>query len=166
MPTLNEINFSYETEKEYTDLQDNKIKSDKIDIYINKLKLKKIWKENDENVYFAIECKRIEQMNDTNINLYIDDIVKCTNREHRKLRLPFEGQLAFIENQDITHIALSNRINEKLKSKTAIVTDAFLDYLLVNQNYQGTYLSKHKRNNQKLFSIYHLFLDYSEIVVK
>ncbi|GHT72973.1 hypothetical protein AGMMS50262_03220 [Bacteroidia bacterium] len=40
---LNNIDFAYETNKEYIDSHDNKIKLDKIDIYVNKLGLQKEW---------------------------------------------------------------------------------------------------------------------------
>src|SRR5690554_1554766 len=58
---LEEINFACETQQRYLDVKDNKVKPDKIDIYINKLGLKNIFlNEEDENIYFAIECKRIQ----------------------------------------------------------------------------------------------------------
>jgi hypothetical protein len=163
--TLNDINFTYETEKEYIDSQDNKQKSDKIDIYINKLGLRDAWKENDENIYFAIECKRIEKLSDT--SGYISDIEKFSNRNYLNTRLPFEGQLAFIENSLITHIQLSDEINKKLKEKTPIITNNFLSPLTIHFQFNGTYLSAHKRNTdkQKSFSIFHLLFDYSNIVV-
>ena len=162
---LEEINFLYETQKEYIDSQDNKQKPDKIDIYINKLGLRDVWKENDENIYFAIECKRIEILSDT--STYIGDIEKFTNRNYIDTRLPFEGQLAFIENSSITHIKLSNEINKKLKEKQNIITYGILNPISIHTRFDGTYLSMHKRNTdkQESFSIYHLLFDYSSIVV-
>lgn len=74
---LEEINFLCETQKEYIDSQDNKQKPDKIDIYINKLGLKDVWKDNDENIYFAIECKRIERLSDSAKYIGADSISKC-----------------------------------------------------------------------------------------
>ena len=163
-PALNDINFTYETEKEYIDLQDGKMKSDKIDIYINKLGLQREWKEQDENLYFAIECKRIETLSDTAD--YICDIEKFSNRNHVMTRLPFEGQIAFIENKNINHITLSGKINKILKNHNSIITDNFLDTIVLNNKFEGTYLSKHQRNTSKqIFSIYHLFFDYSNITV-
>jgi hypothetical protein len=166
MSELDEINFSYESEKEYTDLRDNKRKPDKIDIYINKLGLSGTWKEPDENVYFAIECKRIEGLSDG--AKYIEDIEKFADRDYVNLRLPFEGQLAFIEDSSITHTQLYKEINSKLNKKETIITKKFLDYILLHTEYKGTYLSKHERNFDKreTFSIYHLLLNYSNIVVE
>jgi hypothetical protein len=163
MSELDEINFSYESEKEYTDLRDNKQKSDKIDIYINKLGLSNLWKEPDENVYFAIECKRIETLYDS--TKYIKDIEEFTNRKYRNLRLPFDGQLAFIENQSITHTQLYEDINRKLNKKKTISP---LKPVFIHAEFDGAYLSKHKKNTTKQtpFSIYHLLLNYSNIVVE
>ncbi|MDR2651620.1 MAG: hypothetical protein LBC68_04825 [Prevotellaceae bacterium] len=162
---LNDINFTYETEKEYIDSQDNKLKSDKIDVYINKLGLKGVWKENDENIYFAIECKRIEKLSDTND--YISDIEKFSNRNYLNTRLPFEGQLAFIEKSSITHIQLSDEINKRLNEKTIIITNNFLNPISIHPQFRSTYFSVHKRNTdtQRSFSIFHLLFDYSNIVV-
>jgi len=164
MSELDEINFSCDPEKEYTDLQGNKLKTDKIDIFINKLGLRNVWKENDENIYFAIECKRIEKLSDT--SKYIGDIGKFTNRKHIT-RLPFEGQLAFIENSSITYVQLFNKINEKLSENKNIITNSLLNPILIHTQFDGTYLSVHKRNTdeQEPFSIYHLLFNYSRIVV-
>jgi hypothetical protein len=161
---LEEINFLYETQKEYIDSLDNKQKPDKIDIYINKLGLRDVWKENDENIYLAIECKRIEKLSDT--TKYVSDIEKFTNRGYIDIRLPFEGQLAFIENSSITYKEVSNEINKKLNNKKTIITDSFLTQILIHTEFRGTYLSKHKRNTDKheSFSIYHLLFDYSNII--
>jgi hypothetical protein len=161
---LNEINFTYETEKEYIDTQDNKIKSDKIDIYINKLGLQNEWKNNDENIYFALECKRIEKLSD--VTRYISDIRKFVNRKHMNTRLPFEGQIAFIENKSICHKTFRKKVNCNLKNNTSIITKSSLDPINLNDKYDGSYLSEHQRKtSQQNFSIYHLFFDYSNIVV-
>jgi hypothetical protein len=162
--TLNNIDFSYETEKEYIDTQDNKLKPDKIDIYINKLGLQNEWKKQDKNVYFAIECKRIEKLSDAND--YISDIEKFSNRNYIKTRLPFEGQIAFIENQNITHIILREKVNEILQKRNSIITDSFLNPIGLNDKFNESYLSKHQRNtSRENFSIYHLFFNYSNIVI-
>jgi hypothetical protein len=159
---LNEINFAYETEKEYIDLQDNIVKMDKIDIYINKLGLQNEWKDNDENVYFALECKRITKLSDA--TRYTSDIQKFVNRKHINTRLPFEGQIAFIEDQNISHVVLCERVNEILKTHETIITKSFLNEIVLNNKFNGVYLSVHERNADANFSIYHLFFDYSNII--
>ncbi|KAA6340307.1 hypothetical protein EZS27_011832 [termite gut metagenome] len=165
MSALDKIGFLAETQKEYIDSNDNKQKPDKIDIYINQLGLKNVWKENDENIYFAIECKRIKTLSDTTD--YIKDIEKFVNRNYMSVRLSFEGQIAFIETASITHFNVSDSINRKLSKKATITTDSSLVQCRLNPNYEGTYASKHRRNTEKQdpFSIYHLLFDYSKIVI-
>ena len=161
---LDEINFTAETQKEYIDLNDKKQKPDKIDIFINKLGLTDIWGEYDEKIYLAIECKRICVRSDT--SKYIGDINKFSNRNYIDLRLPFEGQLAFVE-CNISHSDIATNINDKLLKAKNVNTTAPLYICALNTNTTGTYISKHLRNADKSeFSIYHLFLDYSNIVVK
>ena len=52
--TLDEINFTAETQKEFIDIEDSKQKVDKIDIFINRLGLSDTWGEPEEKIYFAI----------------------------------------------------------------------------------------------------------------
>ena len=142
---------------------DGKQKPDKIDVFINKLGVNRIWNENDENIYFAIECKRIKQLSDT--SRYIEDIEKFSNRNYLSLRLPFEGQLAFVEAKDITHNDISTNINKKLETIAYIITETPLFEYPLHEKVSGIYKSAHKKNATKeIFSIYHLILDYSKIV--
>lgn len=163
---LDEINFTPETQKEYIDKKDGKYKPDKIDIFINRIGLNKTWELPDEKIYFAIECKRIKDLGNS-IAQYISDIIKFTNREYGELRLPFEGQLGFIESNSITHSDIKDNINAKLNKKKGLVTDIPLTSYSLNENISSIYISKHKRNigNKGQFSIFHLLLDYSTIIV-
>lgn len=163
---LEEINFACETQQRYMDAVDGKIKPDKIDIYINKLGLKNIFaKEEDENIYFAIECKRIQILSDSKD--YVLDIQnKFVNRTHINTRLPFEGQIAFIENSKLDHNIVSNKINSILKTTLSIETDLFLTPDKLHKKMGGTYMSSHKRNHGKHpFSVYHLMFDYRKVVL-
>lgn len=162
---LEQINFSYETQKRYTDIHDGKEKSDKIDIYINKLGLQNEWNEQDENIYFVIECKRINILSDCKD--YIIDVEKFVDRKHIHHRLPFEGQLAFIENNKLEDKKVADEINARLKSSGAIKTIQYLQLLQLHNSFKSSYTSTHKRNFEKKepFSIFHLLFDYSQIVV-
>lgn len=163
--SLDEINFNYEAQKRYTDISDKKEKVDKIDIYINKLGLKQEWNEPDENVYFSIECKRITILSDT--NEYILDIQKYTQRHHTDLRLPYEGMLAFIENSRLTHTDVSLEISNRLNKTASIATKQNLCPSVIHSGFHGSYSSIHVKNfgANTIFSVYHLLLDYSNIVV-
>jgi hypothetical protein len=163
---LEEINFACETQQRYIDATDNRQKPDKIDIYINKIGLRNLYSHvEDENIYFAIECKRIKVLSDSRD--YVTDIEKkFVKRQHINLRLPFEGQIAFIENNRLNHIIISKEINRILSITPSIPTVASLTPERLHSTIQGTYVSKHKRNRTNLpFLIYHLMFDYSKVVI-
>jgi hypothetical protein len=160
---LDQINFTYESQKRYVDV-DGKEKPDKIDIYINKLGLQNVWREQDENVYFSIECKRIKILSDT--KHYISDIQKFAHRNHTNLRLPFESMLAFVENKTLGHLEISNEINKRLRKESAILTNEYLNTIELHKKFKSSYLSTHKKlfNEKNCFSIYHILFDYTENV--
>ena len=156
-----EITFHPEETVTYTNSETKEKCTDKIDIAVFENILQSIWSEKTDNeIRFAIECKRIEKLSDA--NNYCSDIENFTIRDYIYTRLPFEGQIAFIENQNISHTTLHNKINETLKNHNSII----LNQIVLNDKYNGTYLSKHQRKtNKQKFSIYHLFLNYSNIVI-
>jgi hypothetical protein len=160
---LEDLNFSAETQKRFID-KDGKQKPNKIDIFINRLGLQNAWNEPDENVYFAIECKRISKTPD--IKQYIKDIEKFCNRNHTNLRLPIEGQIGFIENSKFPQSMVVDEINIQLKRSKGIVTSSFLTQIDLHSKIKCSYESQHNKNFTKKehFSIYHLMFDYSMVV--
>ncbi len=163
---LEEITFHYETVKTFIDTtDDNKEGSDKIDIYVNKLGLKNHWAVEDEDLYLSIECKRINILSDCRD--YVNDTEKFCTRQYKNLRLPFEGQIAFIESSRLNHISVSVEINRRLGLSTTVVTKQFLKNQLIHTRFKASYLSKHKRNyNPKdKFTIFHLLFNFSSLVV-
>lgn len=164
--SLDDITFNYETIKRFTDLIDGKDKSDKIDVYVNRLGLKDKWAVPEEHLYLAIECKRITTQSDCKD--YIEDIQKFCDREHKQLRIPFESQIAFIENSKLTHASVSNEINcnRRLNLNFTITTLQYLKAIKIHSSFLGSYSSVHKKNYKKkdTFEIFHLLLDYSELV--
>ena len=158
---LNIVIFDKESEETFT--ENNIEQTDKIDIYIRDKALSSSFGSNG-NVYFAIECKRIKIKSDS--KEYVLDIEKFSKRSHIATRLPFEGQIAFIENNKLNHKLIKDEVNLILKQISTIKTDLFLQQEKLHSSIDGTYLSKHRRNfNQKSFSIYHLMLDYSKVVI-
>lgn len=156
------IYFDKETEETF--ITDEIEQTDKIDIYIRDGALDKIMKVNNENVYFAIECKRIKIKSDS--KEYVLDIEKFSKRNHTSSRLPFEGQIAFIENSNLNDKIISDEVNSLLKTNLNIKTEYFLKKEKLHNLIDSSYVSKHKRNhNQQSFSIYHLMLDYTKIVL-
>lgn len=163
--TENYTIITKEATETYLNVNDNQLHDDPIDIQITDAALQKAW--NSENhVYYAIECKRIQQLSDT--TKYIDDVRKFTERKYQSTRLPFEGQLAFIEASAITHKIASDDINSKLSTHTSISTIDALKAIKIDSTFDGSYVSKHKKNFGKndSFAIYHLLLDYSKIVIQ
>ena len=158
------VNFHYENQKRYVDFSDKKEKPDKIDIYINRLGLQNNWNQHEENVYYAIECKRIEKLSDC--KTYIGDTKKFADRNYKELRLPFEGQIAFIENSKLNHKSVSTEINKILEANSALITNQLLKSELLHKFFDGCYSSRHKRNFNKKepFTVFHLLFDYSEFV--
>lgn len=162
---LEEIHFSAETQERYIDLIDSKQKPDKIDIYVDRLGLQNEWMSQNNQVYFAIECKRIKILSDT--KAYIGDIKKVTNRNHTNLRLPFEGQIAFIENTKLNHRVVAKKANTILSEDSEIHTLQYLKFQNFHSTFKATYSSVHTKNfgRNESFLVYHLLLDYSKIVM-
>jgi hypothetical protein len=160
---LNKVQFITEATRGYIDVNDQKEKPDKIDIYITNLFLDKELCANPQP-YFAIECKRIYKSN--SVDEYISDIQKFTDRKHTQTRLPFEGQLAYIENSDYEHHTTVKSIVQKLNVHPTIITTQSLKPQLFHKEFDASYSSCHKRNfgEKKVFVIYHLFFDYTKIV--
>lgn len=163
---LEEITFHYETVKPFIDTTDNdKERSDKIDIYVNKLGLKNHWAVEDEDLYLSIECKRINILSDCGD--YVNDIEKFCTRKYKNLRLPFEGQIGFIESRKLSHVSVSAEVNRRLGLSTSVVTNQLLKNQLIHSEFKASYLSEHKRNYNPddKFKIFHLLFDYSYLIV-
>ena len=153
-----------ESAESYYDAEDGLLHDDKIDIKIEYPNLKLDLK--DRTAYFAIECKRITENADS--KEYISDTIKFSQRIYKKGRLPYEGQIGFIENSKISHSSLYPIINEKLKYTTNLTTIKKLEPTELKPDFEGSYLSIHKKSNEKKdkFSVFHLFFNYSNFVLK
>lgn len=161
---LSKIQFTTETTRKYIDTKDQKEKPDKIDIYITNLHLDKELNSNPQP-YLAIECKRIYKS--SSFDEYISDIQKFTERKHTQTRLPFEGQLAYIENSIYDHHKTVISIIQKLEIHPSIVTTQSLKPIQFHETFDASYSSVHLRSfkEKTAFSIYHLFFNYTGIVI-
>jgi len=159
---LNEVIFNTETTKKYIDTQDLKEKPNKIDIYITNLQL-----DNElcsyPKPYFAIECKRI--LTSSSFNEYITDIKKFSDRI--QTRLPYEGQIAYIENPKYPHKVTVENINKKLKIHKSIKTIQYLTPQVIHEDFEGSYISKHLKEfgEGNVFAIHHLMFDFTKMVI-
>lgn len=159
LETTEEFTINKEVSEEYRSLIDKELHDDPIDIHVVDKALKKSWGKNTKP-YFAIECKRLGLISD-----YINDTKKFTERSYTRLRLPFEGQLGFIENPKWDHLHISKLINKNLSNKANIKTTKLLESFILKENFDSSYLSKHEKVDKTPFIIYHLFLDYSKIIL-
>lgn len=160
------IYFDKDSEETCVD-QDNNEYTDKIDIYIRNKALQESWSQ-EKNVYFALECKRIDILSDTQKYIDEDTLGKFIERKHIGFRLPYEGQLAFVQQKKNTSRKVADEINNRLSNndKTKKHTIDSLNSIKINEVNDCVFMSKHVRDySKKEFVIYHLLLDYSDIVV-
>ncbi|HCM33824.1 hypothetical protein [Chryseobacterium sp.] len=152
-----------ESTETYHSESDGLIHDDPIDIKIEYPPLKNDLQ--DDSVYFAIECKRITI--DSDSKDYVLDTEKFSDRVYTSKRLPFEGQIGFIENSKISHDTICVKVNERLQSCEKLTTTQKLKLVQISPDFEGSYKSMHKKinDNKDDFSVFHLFLDYSKIVV-
>lgn len=160
---LSQIIFTKQSSERYKNHNTDKEQPDLIDIYVTKLNLDKELCSNPEP-YFAIECKRFYKWD--SIDEYIGDIKKFTEREYYLARLPFEAQIAFIESPKYAHNTTIENINQKLRIHPSIKTIQSLKPKQFHQKFDASYSSKHKRNfgEKKAFIIYHLMLNYIQLI--
>lgn len=159
-----EIYFQKEEQQNY--FEKSTQAEDFIDITVKETKLSEVLSEDvSDEIKFAIECKRINKSQ--SYSEYVKDIYKFTNRQYKTYRLPYEGQIAFVEDSTLNCAIVSKKINERLKSDSKIVTVQFLENKTFDPLFDGGYYSVHNRNygDQNNFSIYHLIFDYSKIVI-
>lgn len=159
-----EIYFQEEEKQGYTLF--SKFAEDFIDISVKETKLSNILTdETEDEIKFAIECKRIKETRD--YEEYVKDIQKFADRSFTTFRLPYEGQIAFIESSNITHTMVSDKINKKIKDSSTITTTQYLKSIKIHDSFDASFSSKHKRNYHKKeqFTIFHLLLNYSGIIV-
>ena len=103
-----QITFHPEETMTFIDPETKKPSTDKIDIAVWENILQSFWSgKTDDEIRFAIECKRIEQLSDA--SNYTSDMEKFCKRNHVNTRLPFEGQIAFIENRQTFSLFQSRR---------------------------------------------------------
>ncbi|WP_345991342.1 hypothetical protein AAEU33_05745 [Chryseobacterium sp. Chry.R1] len=155
-----------ESTETYHSQTDRLLHDDPIDIKIEYSPLKNDLQ--DDSVYFAIECKRITI--DSDSKDYVLDTEKFSDRIYTSKRLPFEGQIGFIENSKITHSSICIKVNECLQSLQScekLITTQELKLIKISSDFEGSYKSTHKKLNENKdnFSVFHLFFDYSNVVI-
>lgn len=117
-----------------------------------------------EDIYYAIECKRLTTYSDK-INAYIKEgILRFINLDYSK-GLPLAGMIGYIEDGDPEEIV--RKINNKLRLKFAqIETLKELDKHNINDKFKFSYHSRHLKDDViGEIDIYHLMLEYSCLIL-
>ncbi|MDM8519671.1 hypothetical protein QUF64_06465 [Anaerolineales bacterium HSG6] len=165
---IKDIRFLPEPEKSYTDLK-GVVRRDKIDIFITNLNLgsQSYWNNiAEEDIYFAIECKRLKNTSKSSEKSgYLSDVRKFVERKY-KFRFPFTGMIGFVEKSSKSIDTIIDDINRRLRESQTITTTQELVPFEV-KDFDYCRLSKHKQNfsPNKSIEVYHLFFDYSNIIV-
>lgn len=163
------LTFQFETEKEY--IKDEILRRDKIDIFVSSLGLNTSWNnEAKEDHYFAFECKRLK--NKEKNNLYISDIEKFANRDYWQtgFRFPYYGLIAFVEKSKLSINDIVSDIEVRILNKdnlNPVKKDATVFYNCISNDFPYCKLSKYHHNSVPIIiKIYHLFFDYSQIIIE
>ncbi len=160
---LSEIHFHCEEQFEYFDTIKKKNNADKIDITVSGIALQEYWNDTNDNIYFAIESKRIKILSDCED--YTIDTEKFAIRNY-PTRLPFEGQLAFIESSKLNHNSVSIEINNRFQKRTKLTTIQGLKQFDRHPTFKGCYQSIHTKygSPKEKFKVVHFLFDYSDFV--
>lgn len=160
--------FYPEPEAEYT--QNDLLKSDKIDVLVTNLPLKDDWSDVEkEDLYFVFEYKRL--LNKTKNASYITDTQKFVDRKYTFFRFPFNGMVGIIEKSKIPVLDIIEDIETKLKNSTTIKSiesdgKILSPFIIPSTTFNYCRLATHyHNNNQGKIEVFHLFFDYSKILI-
>ena len=117
----------------------------------------------DEDYYFAFECKRLENLRKN--NAYIQDGIRRYVENIYARAMPFAGMIGFVEKGNI--IQIKDNINDRLSNLNKIrelETIKMLTLVELEKDFKFSYVSIHGRVENIPVELYHLFLNYTEIV--
>jgi hypothetical protein len=143
-------------------INDNNKTEGFIDIFVTSV-TSKFTGANDESIYFAFECKRLNHSNYAN---YVDKgILRFITCKYSK-KMSFAGMIGYCEEDksDIKTIVdkINNNLNVKFKKRK--ISESSLDKFKIQNDFYHCYISKHERKNLEPIELYHLILDYSNII--
>ncbi len=112
----------------------------------------KLYGEADEDIYFSIECKRLNGIGQSPEKYVNEGIVRYTTKRYSEI-MPLAGMIAFIEDNTYNY---PNEIDEILKNHKSISTTQYLTIKSTN-----IHNSKHlKESSNKSIILYHFFFDF------
>jgi hypothetical protein len=117
-----------------------------------------------EDYYFSFECKRLKNLGKN--RLYIQQGIKRYVENSYARAMPFAGMIGFVEAGDIT--AIKNDINCRLggwDEKGELTTMELLRFFKIEEDFEYSYSSKHERVKNTCIRLYHIFLDYTPVIL-
>lgn len=118
----------------------------------------------EESIYYAFECKRL---NDSNYASYIDEgILRFIYGKYSK-NMSFAGMIGYFEitGHDIENIVkkINTNLDNKFK-KGKLDKKCSLNKYEIQDDFENSYISNHERKKTHSIDLYHLILDYSNII--
>ncbi len=117
-----------------------------------------------EDYYFSFECKRLRYLGKN--QLYIREGIKRYVENSYAKAMPIAGMIGFVEAGDIQGIKddINRRLGE-FNEKGELTTTRLLEFSKVEADFEYSYSSEHERVHNTRIHLYHLFLDYSPIIL-
>lgn len=117
-----------------------------------------------EDYYFSFECKRLKDLGKN--RLYIQQGIKRYVENSYARAMPFAGMIGFVEAGDITSIKddINCRLSE-WNEKGEVTTIELLRFFKIEKDFKYSYSSKHERVKNTSICLYHIFLDYTPIIL-
>ena len=119
----------------------------------------KLFNEADEDIYFSIECKRLNNEGQSPQKYVTDGIKRYIVGKYSE-KMPIAGMIGFIEDNILVY---NDEINKTLEKNTTIPTE---QYLTIKDNSTNTYKSIHQRNKNNTIQLYHFLLEFEGIIIK
>lgn len=115
-------------------------------------------KYNDETVYFAFECKRVNKSS-KKTSQYIDEGINRFKINKYSKNVSLSGMIGYSEENYTGIPNIIKKINDKLVEETLSKNEEDIDI-----NYAYCYISTHSRENSDEITLYHLFFDFSDMI--
>jgi len=116
------------------------------------------WRGYSEEVYFAFECKLVDDSDQSSLSEYIDEGMNRYIEGKYAIRMPRGGMVGYLFYSQVN--ATANAINSEMLAHSGFSQNDFLTQATFTLNgFKDLYVSSHiRRNTRTPFKIYHLFL--------
>lgn len=134
-----------------------------VDIKVNNVTLK-FKKEADESFYYCFECKRLRN---SNYDKYVKQGILRFIDEKYLGKFNYAGMIGYYEEKNFEIEEIITKINNNLHNKYKkgeLKSESNLDKYDLNYNFEHCYVSEHDRLTLEPIKLYHLILDYRNII--